>query len=415
MEVDGSIISRIDENYIENNTVPENSPAIDAYYRLDYDVDIISKAVCSNNVVVDDGLLKAMIQEIKKANKVLFICGEGGIGKTTLLLQLSVELSKENPVYFAQLTAGTSAEKFKDELDRTFSISYNTDALCYLFIDNPFSNGEIIETIHNWLQYNDKIIVILADRVLNIQLLFDSKYVLPYWKEASTYVLIGQGKTNFFKNMHPSNRIVELNQSECWKRKVVDKMISNISIKVGIERALLEVHITDKIARKLTPYEIFYNACIKYNKLQTKDENGIDIRPKLKFSWDEWNDLFCKVCPEFARVFSVIAALALFSIPTSVDVISKYSSLRRSEVVSFLEKIPKKYSAPVKYQDSLITLRHDLIADFYFATFDSDSARQVVETTLLDVIDILDDDSVIKFEKMFLGNALSIEILRRIG
>ena len=397
-DVSRSIISRIDENYIKANIVPEDSPALDAYYRLDCDIDIVSKAVCSNHIVIDDDLLESILETARDTKAVLFICGDGGIGKTTLLLTLSVELSKECPVYFVQLTANMSAEGFMDELDRAFPSSRSLPTLCYLFIDNPTSNPDIIEKVHNWLPDHGGVAAILADRALNFHLLFDSTCVLPYWKEACTYVFIGQKKTEFFSAMNRNNVTIELSQDANWKQYVVDKMITNISRRYGVDECLLKGHMDPGLLSERAPFEVFYYACINYNKAQM-DASGVAIEPKIKFAWNEWDDIFGRDRPEFVRVFRVIAALALFSIPTSVEVISKYLRQNTSDVVFALAKIPGYYGAPIKRTGALITTCHDLIAEFYFYAFDPSGENRIAESTLLDVVGCLDDDSVIEFER----------------
>lgn len=188
-EMDGKSVPGL---FVLNETVLEaykkgmDSPIVATYRKISAKIEHILCAVCSGaaeECVLEnrkDTLVDFIQQEIKEDKQAIFLLGNGGIGKTTALVQAAVRIcDTEKMVYLFQL-GGENDSQIMDEIIKRVARSKGAgeEQKYVLFIDSPCNNSDVLRVLLNEVQYYDKSVqVVISERRNRFDLIVDD--VMP--------------------------------------------------------------------------------------------------------------------------------------------------------------------------------------------------------------------------------------------
>lgn len=383
-----------------------DSSAIQAYLRISTNIENILYAVCSDMTIecmLQDKvttLVDSLQNEVNKGSQAIFLLGNGGIGKSTALVQTAVRFydSGEN-IYLFQLGSNHDTQIIFQVLNRIVS---KPEKKHVLFIDNPYDNSEGIRDLLEKIQRKTNVQVVMSERLNR----FDSiaEDILPdlYFISAKIIVPVLKMENIHIKKFDGS-RILKLQISQEWKRKVILHMFRSIP---NVDMPKIE-SITKK-QNQMSIIEWYLRTCIKYNKW-VDEGNALATRCKVKLDWDEWRELFHTPHPRFSEddakelreLFRVIAALDIFKIKASTKLLAQETRIGEMRLDSILRFVLNTTShEPAIYTNdegySYIALKHDMISTLFFEV-EAENPQLILEH----IVHILgaDKEAVISFEK----------------
>ena len=396
----------VNEKCVADHIVSAADVAIKTYFRETSDIDVILKAVCSSETVRIEDLLVLVLQQIEK-NDLVFVLGDGGIGKTTLLVELAVELSNDKTLLpVLQLKSATKESEIDDYFRYISYIQERTRKQVILLVDNPNDeNADItFQLLEQYKKYGIKLV--FTERVNRMATLSVGSDLLPdiTFFGAHAIVLRSNPALRLKIKWLDMKNITNYCVAETDKMNIVSHMLSSrIDSKnsdIPKNKAL------ESLRANLTIHELFRSACSAYNK-QVDLCDSISPSQKIVLCWDEWEKVFAssvsidesktplKLC------FQYIAALDLFKIKANVDFISNLTGINNDTLIAlFKSKLDGNLNEPAEFvtdEDGkcYVVLKHDTVADDFFEIH----AELTPKAILQKAIDYLDDETIVRFEK----------------
>lgn len=205
---------------------------------------------------------------------------------------------------------------------------------------------------------------------------------------------------NYRISKFDGNRILKIKISPEWKRQIVLNMFGSIQ---GIDFPKIESIV--KVENKMSIVEAYLLTCIQYNKLV--DEGNTIGTHKMELDWDEWDALVKHFAPQFAprearhlpSLFSIVAALDIFKVKTRISLLAGKMGMEKTRLDSILCAMLSSGSGePVIYENGCnspyVRLKHDVVSELYFKV-----GNRSPQFVLEEVIDVLDEETIIDFEK----------------
>lgn len=336
-------------------------------------------------------------EDIYIPTQLLMLVGEGGTGKTTLLVQTAFDLGKDaaNRVFLMQINSKQTADYFKS-LERVLE---NEEGDVFLLADNPGDNPEIADMLFQFLEKHPNVKLMLSERSNRMaRILTDIEHGFVY-NYSKALQLVEFSGSSLFSAIEKINLSTHEHKTS-WKRSIVDKMILSVVSDTKINSDLLD-SIKDNVDYSASLSEIFIRVCLKYNKMAFGD---ISLKIPVRFVWDEWVRVFesdngfepLPTSIALKNTFSYIAALKLYGIDTGLKLLSNIVGTHHANLQSCLQKkLVKGTVEPAEYTDKAIVLKRDFIADLFFMANDRPTPIECLE----ELIQYLDDETAIQYEK----------------
>lgn len=400
------------------------------YYRLSGDIRDILQVAGHNMIIAQDDLLRGILSGIHKkiyyiddegeaeaksvvAIRAFFITGNGGVGKTTLLVMAALYMAcnTDTDVYVVQFKVNGEKDYARRIIDY---VSKGQDVI--LFIDNPYDNVDATRYLVDYVRWNKNIRIVFSERHNRLELIFKDAALLSIVNIAGAIIIENQkqmeGGNPYSESLHfvrkENTEVFVLSKS--WKREVVEKMIFHImSEDMKSEDERLQ-KILNKADYTVSPCETLLQVCLQYNR--EVEEERLEMKIPFQFDWDEWKSRF-SIGTEHAlraegisleNVFPFIAALGLYKIPVTVKFIANLVKVNELELRDYFDK-KLHGTEPVCYDGELLSLKHDMIADLYFHVCRREREPQYY---LMEAINYLDESLILKYERY----VLSAKIIR---
>jgi len=395
-------IFQIDSNYINTKKALPLTNSDVYYYKITNSIDIIGNAVCNDidipNFEAIDAAKNIIIEN--EDCKVLFITGNGGTGKTTLMFRLAIYFSVTTcPAFWLTINEKTIAKSSViDLICKLKRISKEKDSEAFLFIDNPFANMETLKYIHDAVALDNHIKLVICERLNRLGLAFGNiENEFYYWNESAYFLCVAPKNTLKSFDWIDKKRSVVVSPTVSWKKDVVLRMINVLSKKYSVDVDIFNAIVERNTLLEndnVSVVEVMYSILNDYNHMIP--ERGIPLTKIIKLDWNEWEDIVKKHFNSNSKYsFAYLAALYLFKIPTNTYLLSKILNLPELSIKPILSTLfTGETTEPIVYQNSKVYLKHDIIADMFFK-FNNISVHEIV-TSLLP---LLDDETMCQFEK----------------
>jgi len=332
----------IEHAKIENQT--ELHELAVKYYRINDSDKVVSKVVCNDIDVRNDGVMSYVLRTLKAfpPNATLWLLGNGGSGKTTILHRLAVEFAQDDrDVYMLNLETLLG----KEELLPIFSWlkHASTSKQAVLCIDNPAAKEEVLEIILREIpDYCQNIHILVAEREHRYKTL------------KKTGVLT-------FLHGEEEHKQVDVRNPPDHRRNVYERLFDLLQISEDDRKPLRDIALNENIVYVNATYLIL---------LELKRANIINFN----FDWDDYRDYTKDLLP-FREGYKYIALFYLFGVKAPFTVLSKISGADEAMKKAFLERFRGLVTEPIildeKRDDSsrkniFVRTKHEIVSEIYF-------------------------------------------------
>lgn len=398
----------LNEIVLETYKKRMDSPIIITYQRISAKMEHILSAVCSDvttECVLENKeatLVDFIQQEIIKERQAIFLLGNGGIGKTTALVQSAVRICKTGKAVYLFQLGGKNDSQIKDEIISRVvrSVESGEEQKYVLFIDSPCNNSDVLKALLNEVQYNENVQVVISEKLNRFDLIMEDVIPELYFSTAEI-ILPVLNNHNLKISKFDGNRILKFKISPEWKRQIVLNMFRSIQ-----DVDISKIELILKIEYKMSIVEAYLRTCIQYNKL-VDEGNTIATACKVKLDWDEWDTLVDQFASQLEvyeakqlpSLFSIVAALDIFKVNARISLLARKMGMARTRLDCILRSMLSSGSSePVIYEnecnDPYVKLKHDVVSELYF-TVKERNPQLVLE----EIISVFDEETIIDFEK----------------
>lgn len=139
---------RINQYTIKNNTIesPQQLKKLGlSYYKVNDSFNVLLKVVCNDIDVPNQTVLTEAHQRIKDIDKdggSFWIVGNGGSGKSSIMMRLAVQSAKQGYEVFCLDLENQLQSHELSQILQSFKLA--KDGRCILFIDNPAANSDML-------------------------------------------------------------------------------------------------------------------------------------------------------------------------------------------------------------------------------------------------------------------------------
>lgn len=403
----GSGLFLIDDKVIDAHDTPGDSRIVRAFRRISTELETILYAVCSGaaSECILEGtaltLVDHLVREIDSGSQMILLLGNGGIGKTTALVQTAVRMrASDRIIYLLQLGKPqdtVTLEEIRQSVIRNKRQNLNDSYL--LFIDNPYANSEVLGDFLNELQFEQNVQIIISERLNRFSSIAD-ELLCSIYRETLRIIRVGFTKGKGIIPFAHNRQVVKLQISASWKRQIVLDMFRSIP---DVDISKVESVISG--GRGMSIIELYLRTCIQYNGF-VNDQENLSTLVRVKLDWDEWTDqiksanLTTQESEQLESVFQIVAALDLFKVKANLTMLSNKTGIPEDRLDSVFRSLLNKASCePMWYDNSgdtpYLQLKHDVISYLYF-----EKTGFSPQITLESLIGTLQDrETIISFEK----------------
>ena len=314
------------------------------YYRINDRDDVMFKIVCNKMDIRNDSVMNEIIAELENLPclSTLWIVGNGGCGKTTILNRLAIELVNENThVFIINLEAHLTHRDFEHILAL---IKYNSGTgKCFLCVDNAAADENALALILRRIpQTSQQIKILLTERGHRYQSMRQS------------------GGLTFIHGEEEKKPIVVRNPRR-QRQLVYKRLFDLLGLSGSISKDLLEIGLNDKIVYVNATYNIL---------LELKKKQQIDF----DFDWDDYRRI-AKASPVFLDSYRYIALFYLMGTKAPFEVLARICGADNAQKRTFLSKFQNLQHEPIvvtEWRDEfyqkqvLLRTKHEIISDIYF-------------------------------------------------
>ncbi len=387
----------------------------DSYFRMSSDFRCIISSILTNNTdtIQAKDSNNDFVDDIKKAidfgEQIIYISGQGGIGKTTELLSLAIEYKNEKKSRtFAIQLGNKNDNSVVNYLCKLVNNTKEKKPNIKVFIDNPYENTEQVKRILDLCIKNQNLQVILAERTERLDIISDEIMSEIYYPSAMLF-LLQSSKTEYHFNKITyyisKHKIRNYRIDYGWKDTILHKIFQNNNADMELLATVMNKVNTNEISI----IESFVTIAVEYNR-QIDYSNYIAKPPKIILDWGEWKKIFSddeeregeknEKYYKLSDIFRFVAVLDLFKVKTSLELISNLTGIEATKLDKILkDKLPSRKGEPAIYANengyNFVLLKNDSISSLYFKVEKNDAA-----TCLTEILSYLDEYSIIKYEKM---------------
>ena len=403
-----SVVEIIDDDYVDYIREKYNTPAdkealLARFFNINGRSETIMGVVCCDLCVKDSNIINNILESVKD-ERISFLTGDGGTGKSTLLCQIAIEHHSSNAgTLYINLERSIDENVFKNNVEKYLNNYRNESEKTILLIDNPSNNIVAIEALYKLSMSNDvknKLSIVLCDRPENlIELIEEDEYCFDNWIKLINLVYLSNNSAadnniKLFKNYYKSQKSIIIPKQH--KETIIEKWINNISDDYKLDTNIFSsvisnINYNNTIVGIIVSLENEYNSQVK-----ALGKDGINTPKLFESDWELWSkkvQQFDGSCNEnkISDVFKYISALAIMGIQIQCETIMNITGFCFSE--RFYEEFPEDTFLPVCITEKSILLKHDTVAEYYF----SYNTRVKLTDCLEKSICYLSDDDFRKF------------------
>lgn len=400
----------INDDMVHAHSTPSDSRMVKAFRRIAAELENILYAVCSdatNECILEDTpltLVDHLARKIDDGCQMILLLGNGGIGKTTALVQTAVRMRAPNRIiYLLQLGKPqhqdvTALERIRQSIIQNREQDSKYSFL--LFIDNPYGNSELLGSFLEEIQFDQNVQVIISERLNRFSSIADDLLCAMY-KETMRVIKIGFTNEKGIIPFAHNSQVVKLKMSVSWKQQIVLDMFKSIP---DVNISMIESVINGK--GYMSIIELYLRTCIKYNKL-VDSQGNLSTSLRVNLDWDEWihqvhtaRYLSAQESIQMESVFQIVAALDIFKVKANLKMLSDKTEIPEDRLDYILRSLLTTASyEPMWYENDSDTpylqLKHDVISYLYF-----EEKGINPQITLENLIGTLRDrETIISFEK----------------
>ncbi len=337
------------------------------------------------------------VMELLRNNQPVIISGNGGLGKTSLMMRVAVQWVKDGnlAVWLSLSRENKMAEQDAENFLEALLLAAEKQRIL-LCIDNPFEGRASLSMLQKVWQDKARVQIILAERTNRLAILTDSdKNYLYHWFDGAGVVYL-RGVNQEKQKFHLNNYEEFFFEDSAERRKEILEKCTSYLVKEEIiteEKKEYSIQtILDKYEKpSVSLVELIYRALFELKK-------NADRPDGIQMDWEEWGDF---ITSEFSGVrkgfylYGIIAALKEFNISIKLSLFCRFfpeieeRELRRS----LKARLMSHHIEPVIFQekDNIMMPKHDVVAELFFLF----NKRKVsISDILADLLDSMEEKEI---------------------
>ncbi len=314
------------------------------YYRINDRSEVVFRVVCNDIDVRNDKVMEHAFNKLNtlSSNGTLWILGDGGCGKTTILHRLALELARlDQNIYMLNLETHLS----KDDLETILSwLKYcSTPGQTVLCIDNPAVDEEALEVLLRRIpECCTGIHILLAERAHRYQALRRIGCLTYLHGEEELRPIFVQNTRNH-------------------RQRVYSKLFELLELSEADIASLRDIVLNERLVYVNATYLML---------LELRRKRKIDF----DFDWDDYRKSTSDLSA-FSEGYKYIALFYLFGVRTPFAVLSKIFGADETQQKTFLERFRGLVNEPIildeKRDDSFrksiyVRTKHEIISEIFF-------------------------------------------------
>ena len=363
----------------------------------------------------------ATLDELLQENKPVIIPGNGGLGKTSLMLREAIRWAETGGIAVWMPLSASEADAVSEaqatEFYRLLTDSTPSDTQILLCIDNPYDGRETLENLRRAWPSKGRIRLLMAERSNRLSMLGDqSKDRLQGWFDnASVLELLGAEDADGEQFLEKDYRYLPLPEEPGRRRRILDACVTAFA--KDIEESQREQILGRVLQTYDRPHvslaELIYRTLFELSRNISKPES-------VALDWDEWERFIRDALhtDANANMYGVVAAFKLFDTPVTLSFFCRlFKKIDEWDLQSALyRQHMRNQMEPLIYDEDSETLqpKHDVIAELFFLFHkDTVSINRLMERVINEMdgeeTEILLDQIVDKREFLH-GSAYRIDI-----
>ncbi len=365
-----SMATIIDPGYVNRARHSCNDLDVKNFFTVNNDFHTMLRVVSADEDIPNKEAERMLMELLKKGSPVL-IAGNGGQGKTSLMMRAAVKwaFSGGMAVWMSLTNSNGFTEQMADRFFESLLEAVPDGQRVLLCIDNPFEGRGSFSSLKSRWRSNNKIQLLMAERENRLTLLADTDrdLLLQWFDDSSLVILQGIGQNRKYRLKNYTSFYFQEDKER--RRAILGKCASYL-VKEGVISGKDQLNITNKMLNRygkpnVSLVELVYRTLFEFKKISSKPES-------IKLDWEEWGGM---IRQEFGNVdtdlqlYGVIAALKVFHTPLSLPLFCRYFELKERRLKNCLsQRSVSRHIEPVFYEEESQTLRpkHDVIAELFF-------------------------------------------------
>ena len=317
------------------------------YYRINDRSDVVFQVVCNDLDVRNSRVMEEVFGCLADTSpsSALWLIGDGGSGKTTILHRLAVELAERGQNVF---TLNLEAQIASADVESVLSIiKYcSPSEQTVLCIDNPAADEVTLERILREIpDYAENVQIILAERAHRYHTL---------------------RRTGVLTYLHGEDEIepVRVWNSRRQREAVYNKLFDLLEVDDSDREPLLEIARNERLVYVNATYSIL---------LELRKKQKIDF----DFDWDDYRKGTTEIAA-FREGYKYIALFYLFGVRTPFRTFNRVCGADDAQEKLFLERFRGKVNEPIivdEWRDESgrksthLRTKHEIVSDIFFREY----------------------------------------------
>jgi len=268
-----------------------NKLALD-YYRINDRADVVFQVVCNDVDVRNERVMENVYRRLEALTPsgTLWLVGDGGSGKTTILHRVAMEVARQDKsVFMLNLEAHLSNANVETILSLIkFSSPREHSVLC---IDNPAADEMTLE----------RILREIPDYAANVQIILSER--------AHRYYALRRTGVLTYLHGEEEHEPVKVRNPPSQREDVYDKLFDLLGVSDADREPLREIVRNESLVYVNATYSIL---------LELKKQKKIDF----DFDWDDYRKTASYI-PAFSEGYKYIALFYLFGVRTPFSTFSR--------------------------------------------------------------------------------------------
>ena len=314
------------------------------YYRINDRTDVVLQVVINDIDVRNSRVMEEIYRRLERMspNATLWLIGDGGSGKTTILHRVAVELARRGEnVFTLDLEAHLGPSDVESVLNLIKYCSPSEQTV--LCIDNPAADEATCERILREIpDYADNVHVIIAER--------GHRYNALKRTGVLTY-LHGEEESD----------PIRVRNSQSQREEVYNKLFDLLGVRDADLERLMQIVRDERLVYVNATYSIL---------LELKRQRKIDF----DFDWDDYRKATIDLSV-FSEGYKYIALFYLFGVRTPFKTFSRVCGANEAQQRLFIEKFRGLVNEPIivdEWRDQLsrkstsLRTKHEIVSEIFF-------------------------------------------------
>ena len=396
------------------------------YYRISNNYPTMFRVISAGQDIPHQAAC-AKLDELLRGNKPVIIAGNGGLGKSSLMLREAVLWAESGGIALWLPLSASGADAVSEsqaaEFYRILTASVPDGAEILLCVDNPYDGRKSLENLQNMWPGKGRIRLLMAERSNRLSILGDqSKDRLQGWFDnACVLELLGAKRTGDSTwSQERDYQYLPFPEESDRRRRILDACVTAFAKDIPeAERAQILARVLRNYDRpNVSLAELIYRTLFELRESYKLSQN-VSKTKSIMLDWDEWERFIQEETnqPPDSDMYALIAAFKLFDTPLTLSFFCRFFELNKRRLRGRLQRRHMHNQIePLVYDEDRETLqpKHDVIAELFFlfhkdTVFINRLTEDIIEEMDSEETEILLDQMVDK-QEFLRGSVYQIDI-----